>query len=532
MKYRLLKTITALAVSVGAIFSAAYAIDISPANGLYTVSGTATVPAQIMSVNVYGENGAAHLSYAVTDKNGNFSYSFAMPESCEPGKYTLKLTSYDEEIFSGEFMYADEEKKVDIISALNSADSSDAAKAALDELVAYYMFAEPTGFALSDDAKKEIYSRIADTDVFTMDNYAEILREIFAYSSIKFAVEQDVDKILAEYENDYNFKAERYYGVYEKSGNTSVIHKMLLKNEFDSMEELREVFNTITVLDAMNREDSHGGIVDVITEYSDVFPESVTELSSSDKRRLALQILSKDIYTMAELEIEVNNLPEEEKKSSSGGGSGSSASSGAITSIGTMPTDTDSSTDWNKKLDFADMKDAEWARKAIFVLTGRGVLSGYDTGDFKPNNSITREEFVKVIVTAFDVKSDLAESGFEDITASHWAHSYVCAARGSALVNGVSDTEFGAGRKITRQDMAVMIYNALNSTGAELEYTEADTFTDIDEAAAYAKTAVSAMRSSGIIGGYEDGSFRPKGNATRAEAAQMIYNALKRTGKI
>ena len=98
---------------------------------------------------------------------------------------------------------------------------------------------------------------------------------------------------------------------------------------------------------------------------------------------------------------------------------------------------------------------------------------------------------------------------------AQWAYIY-------GIMNGVTATSFRPNNKITRQDICVMLYRYLkNYTGISLS-TSASAFTDDASISSYARDAVYAMKNLGIVGGYLDGSFKPKGYATRAEVATMF----------
>ena len=89
---------------------------------------------------------------------------------------------------------------------------------------------------------------------------------------------------------------------------------------------------------------------------------------------------------------------------------------------------------------------------------------------------------------------------------------------------------FGSGENVTRQDMAVIIYNAMIKSGITLETQELE-FSDKHLISDYAKNAVSALTKAGVINGLSDNTFNPAGEATRAEAAKMIYGMYSIIGK-
>jgi len=174
---------------------------------------------------------------------------------------------------------------------------------------------------------------------------------------------------------------------------------------------------------------------------------------------------------------------------------------------------------------FVDLEDVSWAKPAINALYTKGIVAGKTKTEFCPNDSITREEFVKLLTAAFSL--DVVGSGmqFEDVNETDWYYDYVRSAYYAEIVNGVSETLFGAGQPITRQDIAVMSYRAANISGVEISSkAEAVTFLDEDAIAKYAYEAVKAMQSSGILNGDETGNFRPAEHATRAEAAKIIFS--------
>ncbi len=176
---------------------------------------------------------------------------------------------------------------------------------------------------------------------------------------------------------------------------------------------------------------------------------------------------------------------------------------------------------------FYDLGEAEWAREAVETLAAKGIVSGDGNGRFRPNDTVTREEFVKMLMEANGIPSEGATCPFNDVFKNDWFCSYVGAARTAGIVSGISDSIFGVGLKISRQDAAVMISRAAEYVGKNLETKkEYSVFWDEGQIAEYAADAVKKLYESGVVNGMEDGSFRPQGTCTRAEAAKMIYGLL------
>ena len=118
--------------------------------------------------------------------------------------------------------------------------------------------------------------------------------------------------------------------------------------------------------------------------------------------------------------------------------------------------------------------------------------------------------------------SGYASGPFDDVQAGSWYAPYVNWAAASGIVSGTSATTFDPAAEITRQDMAVMLYNYAQQAGVQLEQTTATPFTDEGSIAAYALPAVQALHSAGVISGMPDGSFQPQATTTREQACVVL----------
>ena len=215
--------------------------------------------------------------------------------------------------------------------------------------------------------------------------------------------------------------------------------------------------------------------------------------------------------------------------SENGGGSGGGKVPVTALGGGTPVTKTDSANYGNKtdiadeNIDgFKDMEGFEWADEAVTKLFDESIISGDGSGYFRPKDSITREEFVKMLVLAFNIISvNQADMTFNDVDRNQWYYPYLQAAFQAGIIKGISEDAFGVGMSVSRQDAAALISRAMKLENEES--ADSEMFTDEEDIAGYALKSVKLLRQMGIISGYEDGSFRPLGTITRAEAAKMIY---------
>lgn len=177
---------------------------------------------------------------------------------------------------------------------------------------------------------------------------------------------------------------------------------------------------------------------------------------------------------------------------------------------------------------FSDIASVEWAKESIEALAEMGVLNGKGDGKFAPNDKVTREEFVKIIVAAFELSDDEAACDFNDVAKDSWSYPYIAAANKLGIVSG-DGASFNPTSGISRQDMAVIIHRVFEHLGLEVS-GDAISFDDGADIAGYAKDAVEALTAAGIINGMGDGTFAPAGTVTRAQAAKVVYGLLNLVG--
>lgn len=171
--------------------------------------------------------------------------------------------------------------------------------------------------------------------------------------------------------------------------------------------------------------------------------------------------------------------------------------------------------------------DASWAKQYITSLTARGVVSGKSTTAYDPNGTLTRAEFTTMLVKHLGLTNEVTQN-FKDVSSDEWYYTYVGQAGLNSLAVGIEAGNFMPNEPITREDMAVMMYRAYKlENGFNLDNATTP-FSDNLKISESARDAVYAVRTHGIISGYPDNTFRPEANATRAEAAAMMYLFLNK----
>ena len=268
-------------------------------------------------------------------------------------------------------------------------------------------------------------------------------------------------------------------------------------------------------------------VITLDTTYSATFTEASKNTLSTN-----LKAVASEITTKADLETKYYNLSYQIAYALAQGGDntndgdgGGRVTGGSLGGGTTRPTKTETT-----KVSFTDMASGHWAEPAVSYLAGKGVVSGKGDGKFDPESGVTREEFTKMIVEAFRLHNKDAKADFADVAAERWSNSYIASALEAQLINGVSASEFAPGARISRQDMAVIIYRTAKLLGVNLSGNAS--FADNGAIASYAKEAVAKLAGAGIVNGVENNRFAPKDLVTRAQAAKIIYELAMKNGGI
>ncbi|MCL2406970.1 MAG: S8 family serine peptidase [Defluviitaleaceae bacterium] len=181
-------------------------------------------------------------------------------------------------------------------------------------------------------------------------------------------------------------------------------------------------------------------------------------------------------------------------------------------------------------LSFIDVDEDAWYADAVAFVVANGLFHGTSEYEFSPQIGMTRGMFVQVLANMAGVDLNAPEldaSIFSDVNLDAW---YARAVNWAAINNicpGRGDGTFEPSELITRQEMAVLLFNfAAIERIALTPITPVTTFSDADDIAYWAMVAVRAMQAAGVIQGHVDGTFAPNNTATRAEVAALFARFL------
>lgn len=204
------------------------------------------------------------------------------------------------------------------------------------------------------------------------------------------------------------------------------------------------------------------------------------------------------------------------------GGTSSGGGGGGGSSVRTTTTTTTEAT--TEAVSSAPSGDGEGS-VSLNTEDHYAYVVGYPDGNVRPNGQITRAEVASIY---FRLLTDAArdqyftqENNFSDVNLGNWFHNAVSTMSNANIVFGYTDGTFLPNKAITRAEFASIAAHFDNDT-----YSGDDKFTDIG--GHWAAQYINAAAEKGWIHGYEDGTFRPNQNITRAEAMTLINSMLNR----
>lgn len=484
----------------------------------------------------------SHVREVTADASGKISFGYKLGN--ESGKYSIRVRvdGSDTVLYPDAFTYVSPSFENDFLSKFCDERISSLEKETLVESSAELIGRDLQAMEALTDVE-----RIALVEFTGIDHSS--LSSIFASWEVgicamlikKGADASIISDTIDKYSDSFGILCESFelYSTYFTEGEKTTLYGIIAPEAFESCDKFAQEFADKIFLYSVKNADNHLNIEDILRSCEEWLNEDFNDYYKlKNKKEVNLALMKGKYDTPAELcsdlHIKVKSV-QNNTISGSGGSVSSAPTKGTSVNVQVcasvdlqtplVPLDSVN----NEKL-FSDIHTVSWAQEAIYALRDAGIINGVSDTLFAPDSNVTREEFVKMLVCAlFDTQQGVRVE-FSDVSSSHWSYPYIVAAVDLGIVNGVSENEFGIGMEISRQDMAVMLARALDAVGIVLSSEKQIDFTDADLVSSYALNAVEAMAKVGIINGFEDGRFEPLGNATRAQAAKVIYETLKRGG--
>ena len=191
-------------------------------------------------------------------------------------------------------------------------------------------------------------------------------------------------------------------------------------------------------------------------------------------------------------------------------------------------------TEETENISFKDVKESDWFYEAVSYAVENGLMSGMSEDIFAPNTPLTREMLAVVLYNVEGQPESTEANTFTDVKGDMWYTDAILWANENGIVAGYDNGAYGVGDFITREQFAAILYRYAQFKGYDVS-VGADTnilsYADAFAISEYAYPAMQWACGAGIMGGMDDGTLMPQGKATRAEAATMLMNFCKNVVK-
>ncbi len=170
---------------------------------------------------------------------------------------------------------------------------------------------------------------------------------------------------------------------------------------------------------------------------------------------------------------------------------------------------------------FEDLNSVKWAEKEIYYLSDRSIINGYSDTKFGPHDKVTREQAAAMIVREHYPNEKYTNMEYSDVSKDNPFYNDIAVATKNGILSGYPDQTFKPKKYLTRAEAAKILASTYHPTTKNT----AAYFQDLNKAP-WAEDKINTLALSGIITGYENGTFNPNKSVTRAEFAVLLARAL------
>lgn len=455
--------------------------------------------------------------------NGLINFNITLPQNLSSDTYFIYLSSEDLSTDSY-FVYATDADIMSVLPSVNSAASVSELERVI-ELNAKKLGVDT--YIFSDSSEKNvmseyIYSVRPLIGYSNSEDFNVALESAHAWALIKDGV--SVTEVLKKYGKSIGLNYETEFLTYPINVQTRLI--TLIENADYTSKSLPELVKELRVLAFVQISTSWSSLKEgvlgvdsrgtVYVDNFDFFDSDSTKYSELSDVNAVYMEMYRNLAGITTFDSAVDTFKAavetayiNENSNGVNLGGGTQSGSGGGVAISQIPQETTAFNDIN----------GHWAEDYINMLYKKGILAGFPDGSFRPDDTVTRAEFVKIICEGFQIK-EKSDITFYDVSSGDWFSQYVNAAATSGLVTGDDLNYFLPFNGITREDACVILYRRI-SLGSDSDIPELK-FSDKAQIAEYAVDAVGFLTQQGIVNGITSKNFVPKGKLTRAEAATLI----------
>ncbi len=182
-------------------------------------------------------------------------------------------------------------------------------------------------------------------------------------------------------------------------------------------------------------------------------------------------------------------------------------------------------------MSFTDVNEKDWFYDSVKYVRQNGLMNGVSDSEFAPDSTLTRAMLVTVLYR-MEKEPACGDVPFTDVAPNTWYTKAIAWAYENKIVNGVGNNKFSPNTDITREQIAVILFNYARYKKADTSGTALlGRYADADGVSDWALDAMGWAVHSGLITGRTENTLEAAGNATRAEAATVIMRFINKTEK-
>lgn len=464
--------------------------------------------------------------------NGQFEVSATIPQTANLGNYTYKLTLGNGKIINGTFEMPDYSSLNDMLERISNSNSKSEIESVLNSgtnVCSGIEILEQVYPTMDKSFVAEKLFGLVETNQMptTVAGFVDRVKEYTILSVFNQNIVSYTSDVIDKYASTFgatNECIDYYNNSLNSTGVANVVRNMTGKS-FNTYSDAEERFRHLVYTNYITNNNAVGAVnrLAVIENSSYTLGLSFTDTSESVVSALANSQAAtpEALMTVYNEATAAPSNPGKKPGTNSGGGGGDDTYVPPIVIPDKVV---------EAKVYFKDIDNFPWAVEAINFLRENGIVFGKTETNFNPQDNVTREEAISMLMRMFDFKDDTTKANhFKDVSENAWYYKSIKTAMDNNIVSGVSEDSMGIGFNVTRQDFLTMLLRAIITESVVDVYNVQGTaeYTDYESVSDYAKEAVRLFSGLGVVSGYEDGSIKPHNPITRAEAAQIIYKVYK-----
>lgn len=460
-----------------------------------------------------------------TGADGSVNHTETMPESFEGGRYDVQVSSITDTA-TGYFIYPVDSTIVSVLPILNSKTTAsalcDAVVGSAGELAVDLLVFEP----VKSDASEVLFALRPASGWQSASGFLNSYNNALAAVDLQNGIAPAT--VFSNYGAALDIDVTVYNGL--TSEEKGIFDGILLNADYTA-KDVKTIFNEGKALSQLRAADNWGDMRDK-AELSDnstalAFDKTTyySKLTNKDKAYQEFYAVFGGTDTIEQLRTKFFNASkkcyDEENKPVKTPVSSSPSGSGFGGSVSYTPPAQEQTPDPDTSKSFTDVS-GHWAEANIKSLASKGIINGFEDGSFKPDNAVTRAEFVTMVVKALGLTST-TDVNFTDVANGSWYEGHIKSAVAANLVSGMPDGSFAPNENIKRQDAILILYRGFENvltSGNPVDFADKALISD------YALKAAEALSASGIVNGDDTLSFNPHHSTTRAEVAALLERIL------